>query len=112
MGQAELASHDDVVAADHDQAGQGEIDHGEEGREPGEHRGGLVRIGRRCLGNDVERALQDGVNHGLQGVDDLLGHPLGGVLQPAGDIERVETYRRRGVRARPPTRRGSNSHTN
>ena len=111
VGQAELASHDDVVAADDDQAGQGEIDHGEEGRAPGAHRGVLIRIGRRRLGNDVERALQDGVDHGLQGTCDLLRHPLGGVLQPAGDIERVETYRRLGGCAYPLAGGGTRSHT-
>ncbi len=80
VGQAEFASHDDVVAANDDEAGQSEIDHGEEGRAPGDHRGVPIGVGRRCLGNDVEWALQDGVHHRLQGARDLLCYPLGGIL--------------------------------
>ena len=110
MRQAELASQDDVVAANDDEAGQGEIDHGEEGREPGAHCGVLIRVGGRRLRDNIERALQDGVNHRLQGARDLLRHPLGGVLQPAGDIERVEAYHRLGGYSHPLAGGGTRSH--
>ena len=60
VGQAQSAPHDDVVATDHDQAGQGQIDHRQEGIRPGDHRGVLIGVGGRRLGDDVERAMQAG----------------------------------------------------
>ena len=94
MGQTEGGTHHDIVATDDDQAGQGEIDHCEEALPPGVHRGVLIRVGGRSLGKDVERVVHDSPDHGLQRTHNLLCHPLGGILQPAGSIKRVEARRR------------------
>ena len=86
VGQTQVATHHDVIAADDDEAGQGEIDHREEGIPPGDHHRVLIRVGGWRLGQDVERVVHDGPDHGLQRTHELLRHPLGSVLQPAGGI--------------------------
>ena len=109
MGQTQVATHHDIIAADDDQAGQGEIDHREEALPPGDHHRVLIRVGRRRLGEDVERVVHDGPDHGLQRTHDLLCHPLGSILQPAGGVKRIETHCRWSVCVCTPIGGGSST---
>ena len=43
----------------------------------------LIGVGWRSLGEDIQRALTEGINDGLDGTQNLPGNPLGNLLCPA-----------------------------